>query len=196
MRMENNHNIIRLEDVTKIYQNNSQSTIGVKNVTLSAKQGEFLLILGPSGSGKTTLLTLIAGFISATSGHVMIFDKNISEYTKKELQNRDVDFENLGTFIKSVKMSTHKENIESVKNSVRSAGTGAQIGLILFLTLFFSYFLNKFLGVLDIFELETFLFFSFVLILFTGIQFFIYNRQSDKLKKLIKEKETEINPVE
>lgn len=86
MKKLSNQNVITLEDVTKIYRNNSQSTVGVRNVSLSAKRGELLLILGPSGSGKTTLLTLIAGFIEATSGKVKIYNKNISEHTQKELQ--------------------------------------------------------------------------------------------------------------
>lgn len=40
------------------------------NLTLSARPGEFLVLLGPSGSGKTTLLRLIAGLETPTEGRV------------------------------------------------------------------------------------------------------------------------------
>ncbi len=78
--------IIRLENVSKVYETNGNKTSGVRNINLSIGTKELLLILGPSGSGKTTLLTLIAGLIKPSSGSVFVFNKNIEEYGKKELQ--------------------------------------------------------------------------------------------------------------
>lgn len=40
--------------------------------TFSAQAGERLAILGPSGAGKSTLLSLIAGFLPASSGSLML----------------------------------------------------------------------------------------------------------------------------
>jgi sulfate transport system ATP-binding protein len=42
----------------------------LRDVTLDARQGEFLALLGPSGSGKTTLLRILAGLDQADSGGV------------------------------------------------------------------------------------------------------------------------------
>ena len=42
------------------------------NVSLAARQGEFIALLGPSGCGKTTLLRCIAGFISPDTGQISI----------------------------------------------------------------------------------------------------------------------------
>ena len=78
--------IVNLNNVTKIYNGNSLTAAGVKNISLKTCCGELLLILGPSGSGKTTLLTLIAGLIEPTSGSVAVFGKDILNYSQKELQ--------------------------------------------------------------------------------------------------------------
>ncbi|VAX24542.1 hypothetical protein MNBD_IGNAVI01-3095 [hydrothermal vent metagenome] len=87
MNSTNEKEVIVLENVTKIYGHNSQSSVGVKDISLSAELGELLLILGPSGSGKTTLLTLIAGFIEPTSGSINIFAQNINKYSPKSYRN-------------------------------------------------------------------------------------------------------------
>lgn len=46
---------------------------------LNVKAGEILSIIGSSGSGKSTLLNLIAGFNQASSGSILINDKDISQ---------------------------------------------------------------------------------------------------------------------
>jgi ABC-type nitrate/sulfonate/bicarbonate transport system, ATPase component len=42
----------------------------LENITLEARDGEFISIVGPSGCGKTTLLNVIAGFEHAQEGEV------------------------------------------------------------------------------------------------------------------------------
>ena len=87
MNIENeNKSIVCLNDVTKIYQSHNHKIAGVKNINLKVESGELLLILGPSGSGKTTLLTLIAGLIKPSSGKIIVYDKNIEDYSPKALQ--------------------------------------------------------------------------------------------------------------
>jgi ABC-type Fe3+/spermidine/putrescine transport system ATPase subunit len=57
---------VRLEGLTKFFG----SFRAVDNVSLSIPAGSFVTLLGPSGSGKTTTLNLIAGFLTAESGHI------------------------------------------------------------------------------------------------------------------------------
>lgn len=78
--------IVSLSNVNKIFNSNDHKTTAIKNVSLQASEGRLILLLGPSGSGKTTLLTLIAGLIEATSGTIMLYGKQIKNYTSKELQ--------------------------------------------------------------------------------------------------------------
>lgn len=63
---------ISLKDVNKIYKSKKGDVQALKDLDLSVKEGEFLVIVGASGCGKTTLLNLVAGFDSATSGEVLL----------------------------------------------------------------------------------------------------------------------------
>ena len=51
----------------------------VDDVSLEIEEHEFISLLGPSGSGKTTLLMIVAGFVKADSGHVLIDGRDITE---------------------------------------------------------------------------------------------------------------------
>lgn len=44
----------------------------LKDINFALKEGEILTVLGPSGCGKTTLLNMIAGFITPTSGDLVL----------------------------------------------------------------------------------------------------------------------------
>ncbi len=48
------------------------STVALDDVSLRIGRGQFVTLLGPSGSGKTTLLMVIAGFVAADSGQVLL----------------------------------------------------------------------------------------------------------------------------
>src|SRR6516165_819099 len=50
----------------------------VRDVSLSIKDGEFLVLLGPSGCGKTTTLRMVAGFIEPTAGHVKLGGSDVT----------------------------------------------------------------------------------------------------------------------
>ena len=63
-----NKKLIELRGITKEYDGD----LALDNVDLYIRDGEFLTLLGPSGCGKTTLLRIIAGFITPTSGEVLI----------------------------------------------------------------------------------------------------------------------------
>ena len=46
--------------------------VAVDRINLEVQAGEFVTLLGPSGSGKTTTLMMIAGFVTPTSGDVVV----------------------------------------------------------------------------------------------------------------------------
>ena len=50
----------------------------VQDVNLDIAPGEFMTFLGPSGSGKTTTLNMIAGFVSVTSGEILIAGDDVA----------------------------------------------------------------------------------------------------------------------
>lgn len=50
----------------------------IKNLNLQINEGEFFTFLGPSGCGKTTILRSLVGFITPTSGEILLSGRNIT----------------------------------------------------------------------------------------------------------------------
>ncbi|MEG1454888.1 MAG: amino acid ABC transporter ATP-binding protein, partial [Comamonas sp.] len=51
----------------------------LKNIELSIKEGEFLILVGPSGCGKSTTLRMIAGLETASAGQVLIGGRDVTQ---------------------------------------------------------------------------------------------------------------------
>ena len=77
--------ILKVENLTKIYGKDSSEVVALDNVSFSVNKGEFIAIVGASGSGKSTLLHLIGGVDRPTSGNVYIDGKNIFELDDDKL---------------------------------------------------------------------------------------------------------------
>lgn len=76
--------ILRCENLTKIYQNENVEQKALDSISLSVNKGEFVSIVGASGSGKSTLLHIIGTVDKPTSGKVFIEGKDISMFNKTE----------------------------------------------------------------------------------------------------------------
>jgi multiple sugar transport system ATP-binding protein len=72
------------DEVDKVYENGVQA---VFDLSLEARDGEFLVLVGPSGCGKTTALRMVAGLEDISGGTVSIGGRVVNELTPKE---RDV----------------------------------------------------------------------------------------------------------
>jgi multiple sugar transport system ATP-binding protein len=75
---------IVIDRVTKTFPNGFS---GVRDLSLTIEDGEFMVLVGASGCGKTTLLRLMAGLEEATAGRIAIGDKDV---TDKPPRQRDV----------------------------------------------------------------------------------------------------------
>lgn len=64
--------ILKVENLTKIYGKGDNKVVALDNVSFSVEKGEFVAIVGASGSGKSTLLHLLGGVDKPTSGKVYI----------------------------------------------------------------------------------------------------------------------------
>lgn len=71
--------ILKIEDVSLIYQTNEAETEALKDVNISIEEGEFVAVIGPSGCGKTTVLSLIAGLMRPTRGAIYLDGKKIDK---------------------------------------------------------------------------------------------------------------------
>ncbi|WP_176251281.1 MULTISPECIES: ABC transporter ATP-binding protein [unclassified Sulfitobacter] len=70
--------ILSFKNVSKQHGQGTHTTHVLKDIDLTVKEGEFLVILGFSGTGKTTLINLMAGLDQPTSGSVTFKGKPIT----------------------------------------------------------------------------------------------------------------------
>ena len=77
--------ILRVENLSKIYGSGATQVKAVDDVSFSVKRGEFVAIVGASGSGKSTLLHMLGGVDRPTSGKVFIEDTDIYQLDETKL---------------------------------------------------------------------------------------------------------------
>jgi NitT/TauT family transport system ATP-binding protein len=63
---------IAVAGVSKTFWRNGIATHALLSIDLRVRPGEFVSLLGPSGCGKSTLLHIVAGFIAADAGEVVV----------------------------------------------------------------------------------------------------------------------------
>ena len=87
--------IIRVDNVTKVYQMGDQTVRALDDVSLAIESGDFVAIMGPSGSGKSTMMNLIGALDRPTTGVLSIDGRNIADMSSDELadmRNRTIGF--------------------------------------------------------------------------------------------------------
>lgn len=77
--------ILKIENLSKVYGKDETAVKALNNVSLSVKKGEFVAIIGPSGSGKSTLLHILGGVDRPTSGKVYIDNTDIYSLNETKL---------------------------------------------------------------------------------------------------------------
>lgn len=104
---------IEFKDVVKEYKMGDIVIKALDNTNFSIDKGELVAIVGPSGAGKTTTLNILGGMDRATSGSVLINEKEITSLTNKQLiQYRRHDIGFVFQFYNLVQNLTAKENVE------------------------------------------------------------------------------------
>ncbi|MBZ5501894.1 MAG: ABC transporter ATP-binding protein [Acidobacteriia bacterium] len=87
--------VIRLEDITKVFQTDEIETHALSDVHLEIQPGEFLSIAGPSGCGKSTLLSILGLLDAPTDGNYWIHSDhvaNLSLADRTRIRNREIGF--------------------------------------------------------------------------------------------------------
>ncbi len=77
--------IVRLESVSKIYQQGKLEVRAVDDVSLEIDTGDFCALCGPSGSGKTTILNMIGGLDVPTRGRVLLEERDLASLSRSEV---------------------------------------------------------------------------------------------------------------
>lgn len=71
---------LRLENITKTYQDLSGETLAIEDFSYTFKNTSFVSIVGPSGCGKSTLLSIISGLESQTSGTIFMDNSKLQQH--------------------------------------------------------------------------------------------------------------------
>ena len=77
--------ILRVENLTKVYGKGENEVRALDGVSFSVKKGEFVAVIGPSGSGKSTLLHILGGVDRPTSGRVLMDGKDVYAQNEEQL---------------------------------------------------------------------------------------------------------------
>ena len=104
---------IEFKNISKIYKMGEIEIKALNKASFSIDKGELVVILGPSGAGKTTCLNILGGMDTLTYGSVCVDNKDISNYSEKELidyRRNDIGF--VFQFYNLIQNLTTLENVE------------------------------------------------------------------------------------
>lgn len=77
--------IIRINNLRKIYQMGSEKVIALNGISATIQKGEICSIFGTSGSGKSTLLNQLAGMEKPTQGNIFIGKTDITKLEEEQI---------------------------------------------------------------------------------------------------------------
>ena len=93
-------NMIEIKNLRKyfpikggFFNKNYGEVKAVENINFKIPEGEILGLVGESGSGKTTLGRSIIRLIEPSAGEILYDDKNILDYSEKEMRKLRKDFQ-------------------------------------------------------------------------------------------------------
>lgn len=113
---------IVFENVFKTYKMGDVRIDAVKDASFTVKDGTFVAVLGPSGAGKTTVLNLLGGMDRATSGRIMVRDRDIVPLNDRKLnQYRRDEVGFVFQFYNLMPNLTALENVELARQEIGRA---------------------------------------------------------------------------
>ncbi|HEX5137549.1 MAG TPA: ABC transporter ATP-binding protein [Planctomycetota bacterium] len=131
--------LIRLDDVRKIYRMGSEEVGALDGVSITFSEGSFWAFMGPSGSGKSTLLNLLGCLDRPTSGSYHLEGHDVSELDDDDLS--EIRLRRLGFIFQSFNLIPQlsvRENIElplfylgweEEESAARAAELAEKVGL-------------------------------------------------------------------
>lgn len=93
--MTQNDPLIRVDEVTKVFDMGAVKVRALRGVSLEIEQGSFISIMGPSGSGKTTLMDILGCLSRPSTGNYRLKGREVSNLPDNVLaavRNREIGF--------------------------------------------------------------------------------------------------------
>lgn len=112
--------IIKTEGIKRCFKVAGSDFYALKGIDIGIPQGALTILKGRSGSGKTTLLNIIGCLDKATEGRVVFDDRDISDYTEKQLEK--IRREELGFIFQSVALIPVMSAYQNIEYSLRLSG--------------------------------------------------------------------------
>ena len=116
-QMIEEHGIIYLDNVSKVYSSGSPALNGI---SLSIGAGEFVFIVGDSGSGKSTLIKLLLRELTATSGSVYVMGHDLGKLKHRQVPRFR---RNLGVVFQDFRLLNDRNVYENVAFAQRIVET-------------------------------------------------------------------------
>lgn len=105
--------ILKVENLSKIYQKGKIKVKALDNVNFSVEKGEFVSIIGESGSGKSTLIHILGAVLKPSSGHIFVNGVDVYKKSNRELAKyRRCESCLIYQFYNLLPILSVKENIE------------------------------------------------------------------------------------
>ena len=112
--------MIRLTDVQKEYDN---GTLALRGISLTIKDGEFVILVGPSGSGKSTIIKLLTGEVMPTKGRIMINGFSMTNIAERQIP---LLRRSIGVIFQDFRLIEKKTVYENLSFAMRAVGAKAR----------------------------------------------------------------------
>lgn len=121
--------ILSAVGISKRYDSTADSVSVLNDVNFELNAGDRIAIVGASGAGKSTLLNILGGLDRATSGKVLLGDKDLTSLDERALCNwRN---ENLGFVFQFHHLMPEFSALEAVAMPAQIAGKSAKDALVM-----------------------------------------------------------------
>lgn len=80
--------MLKTNNLSVGYGSNSENKIVVADINIDINKRKLIALIGKNGSGKSTIIRTLIGLTEKIDGYIMLNDKNISEYSQKELSTK------------------------------------------------------------------------------------------------------------
>ena len=131
---------IQIRSLSTGYRGKNNVTVVAHDINATIYGGELTCLLGPNGAGKSTLLRTLSAFLPPVKGEITIMDRNLSDYSDKELAKtigvvltektdlRNMSVEDLVGLGRSPYTgfwgTLHQQDCEIVENAIEMVGIG------------------------------------------------------------------------
>lgn len=116
----NSPEIVRIENVAKVYDDNGIPVNALRGINLIVAKGDFSVIAGPSGSGKTTLLNIVGTLDKPSSGKVFLDGVDVAAKNRRELA--DIRLRKIGFVFQAYNLNPVLSALENVEFTMMLRG--------------------------------------------------------------------------